>query len=118
MAEPHVITALVGKYRQLSGKLLVCERDAAAIRADLAHLDAAIRLFKADYDTGSIPPKRPYRPNRLFRKGTLSRNSMEILRPATEPLTAREIVLATLREQGVFGCVSCAVSDSDWVPDA
>jgi hypothetical protein len=37
----------------------------------------------------------------VFKRGTLFRHALDVLRPAAEPLTTREVVLAILRANGV-----------------
>jgi hypothetical protein len=45
MAEPHVITALRAKRAEISGHVADLERKLARHRANLANIDATIRLF-------------------------------------------------------------------------
>lgn len=101
MAETHVISALVTKYGELSGKLKACEKEAEQLRVDLSHIDAAIRVFKADYDTSAIIPRRPRRSDPRFKKGVFIRTALDILRTASDPLTARELAKRTLEYQGI-----------------
>ena len=37
----------------------------------------------------------------MFKRGTLFRYALDVLRPAAEPLTTREVVLAILRANGI-----------------
>ena len=37
----------------------------------------------------------------MFKRGTLFRHALDVLKPAAEPLTTREVVLAILRANGV-----------------
>ena len=101
MAYPHVITALVGKYRRLSGELAACEKRAAGLRDDLSHLEASIRLFACSYNISGITLKRTYRRNGLFKSGELRRLAMDILRTAQGPLTSRELVMLTMGRKGI-----------------
>jgi hypothetical protein len=101
MAEPHVLTALVEKYRELSGKLHACEQEVETLRLDLSHIDAAIRVFRHDYDTTSIVPKRHYHRNPHFKKGAFIQAAMDVLQAATCPLTTRELAKQTLERQGI-----------------
>ncbi len=101
MAESHVVTALIDKYAEISGKLLANESEGITLRAALAHLDAAIHLFKGDYDVRTIAPRRKYTPSPHFERGGYSRVAMDVLREATEPLTAREIARLALERQGI-----------------
>ncbi len=61
MAEPHVVTALRAKRAEISGHVRDLERKLARHRANLANIDATIRLFAPDLNPDSIPPKRTYR---------------------------------------------------------
>ena len=45
MTEPHVVTAPVAKRAELSGELAKLDERRAAINADIANLDAVLRLF-------------------------------------------------------------------------
>jgi len=101
MAELHVVTALVEKYRELSGKLKACEKEADKLKVQLSHVDAAIRIFREEFDTGAILPKRLYRRNPHFKKGVFIRSAMDVLREAPEPLSARELARLTLQRQGI-----------------
>ncbi len=46
MAELHVVSALVAKRAELSGKLEKLDERRAAIKAHIANLDAVLRLFR------------------------------------------------------------------------
>ena len=37
----------------------------------------------------------------MFKRGTLFRHALDVLRPAAEPLTTREVVFAILRANGI-----------------
>jgi hypothetical protein len=101
MAELHVISALVTKYRELSGRLAACEREATGLRDDLSHIDAAIRVFQSDYDLSAIRPKQQYKRNPALKKGEMVRGAYDVLREAGEPLTALEIVTRVLAARGI-----------------
>jgi hypothetical protein len=57
MAEPHVLSALVSRRAELTGEIegLECQDD--QLRADLLHIEAAIRIFAPDYRPNEIRPK-------------------------------------------------------------
>jgi hypothetical protein len=57
MAEPHVLTALVSKRAELGGQIEALERQTDQLRADLLHIDAAIRIFAPEYRPNEIRPK-------------------------------------------------------------
>jgi hypothetical protein len=72
MAELHVFSALKLKRAELSGHIQELERRITRQRANLANLDAPIRLFAPDMNPNTIRPKRPYwRRNRHFARDEL-----------------------------------------------
>jgi hypothetical protein len=44
---------------------------------------------------------RHYKGIRVFKRGTLFRHALDVLRNAQEPMTTREIVLALFKAQGI-----------------
>src|SRR5476649_1020103 len=57
MAEPHVIGALRNKRAELAGTLRQLEQQFSGHRANLAHLDATMRLFDPDVRPKDIRPR-------------------------------------------------------------
>jgi hypothetical protein len=91
MAEPHVIGALRNKRAELAGMLRQLEQQLAQQRANLAHVDATMRLFDPDIRPKDIRPKQPRARNAWFRPGECLRLIYDELREATQPLTTREL---------------------------
>jgi hypothetical protein len=91
MAEQHVIGALRNKRAELSGRLRLLEQQLAQHRADLAHLDATMRLFDPQIRPNDIRPKRPRARNAWFHPGECLRLIYDELREATPPATTREL---------------------------
>jgi hypothetical protein len=102
MSEPHVISALRAKRAEVSGYIHDLEKKVKRMRANLAHIDATIRVFAPDLNPDSIPPKRRYRRSRYFAKGELSRRCLDMLRVANgAPVTATEIAKAAMADKGM-----------------
>ena len=104
MAEPHVVTALVRKRAEVKRTIDAAERRLARLRADLIHLDAALRLFqRAEGEPdGDDAPERVRRPRRWFRNGELARRVLDELRGAGgEPLTAVEVAARVMTAKGL-----------------
>jgi hypothetical protein len=101
MVEPHVISALRIKRAEISGYIRDLEKRIARQRANLANLDATIKLFSPDANPDAIPPKRPYRRTRYFAHNELSRLTQDALRTASGPLTSAEIATAVMRAKGM-----------------
>jgi hypothetical protein len=85
MAEPHVIGALRNKRAELAGTLRQLEQQLAGHRANLAHLDATMRLFGIVKLTGTSLKRAEATIEMLCR----SRNALSacLLMPDVEGLT-------------------------------
>ncbi len=91
MAEPHVIGALRNKRAELAGLVCQLERQLSRQQADLAHLDATLRLFDPTIRLTAIRPRRQYVRNTWFRHGECLRLIYDALREAGQPVTTREL---------------------------
>jgi len=69
-------------------------------RANLANLDATIKLFSPGTNPDAIPSKRAYRRTRYFAHNELSRLTQDALRTAPGPLTSAEITAAVMQIKG------------------
>jgi hypothetical protein len=91
----HAISRLIAKRAEIAGMIAELEEELNQCRADLTHIDGALRLLSADLDPTAISPRqRQYRRTYYFGRNELSRLCMDILRQAAgEPMTAEEITL-------------------------
>jgi hypothetical protein len=94
MTELHVIGALRNKRAELAGILRQLEQQLVHQRADLANLDATMRLFDPEIRPKDIRPKQPRTRNVWFRPGECLRLIYNALREATQPVTGPLITLA------------------------
>jgi hypothetical protein len=101
MSETHVIPALRAKRAEISGHIHDLDKRIARMRANLANIDAAIRLLSPGADPDAIPPKRTYRRTKYFARNELARMALDVLRKAPGPLAAKEIALAIMRAKGM-----------------
>jgi hypothetical protein len=101
MVEPHVIGALRNKRAELSGMLRQLEQQLVRQRANLAHLDATMRLFDPDIRPNEIRPKQPGARNTWFRQGECLRLIYDELREATQPVTTRELAERIMRIKAI-----------------
>src|SRR6202789_3372797 len=96
MAEPHVIGALRNKRAELAGMLRQLEQQLVQQRANLAHVDATMRLFDPD-----IRPKQPRARNAWFRQGECLRLIYDELREASQPVTTRQLAEQIMRVKAI-----------------
>ena len=97
MSEPHVIAALCRKRSELGGVVSQLEQRLVKHRADLAHLDATMRLFDPDIRPQEIRPKQQRARSVWFRPGECLRLIYDELRNAPQPVTTRELAVRLMR---------------------
>jgi hypothetical protein len=97
MAEPHVIGALSNKRAELAGIVSQLERQLAQQQANLAHLDATMRLFDPDIQPNRIRPKQPRVRSVWFRPGECLRLIYDSLREVAHPMTTHQLAERIIR---------------------
>ena len=95
----YVLLGLTKRRAELTGEAEAIKARLGQISTDLGHLDAVIRQFDPDYDLGSIRAKRQRGPGVAY-KGERSRELLDVLRRAGEPITTAEIVRRVMAAQG------------------
>ena len=103
MSELSIVSSLREKRLEMTGILEALERQACERRADLAHLDATIRLFDPNDILVAVQPERRRRYNDWFRPGECRRRIHDVVREATKPMTTREIVEKIMTEKPLSG---------------
>ncbi len=91
---------LVRLHADLGGKILENRKEAKRLAESMKHVEAVIRLFDPAYNVTRIAARRRYKTNGLFRRGTIIRHALDVLRKAQGPLTAREITERMLAARG------------------
>jgi hypothetical protein len=82
----NVVSGLIAKRRELAGIIDKLQRQLDQHRADLTHIDGALRVLATDLNPEKIRPKRAYRRNRYFARNELSRLCLGVLRTAGDEL--------------------------------
>jgi hypothetical protein len=88
----HVISALERLYARHSGALRKAEDDAQSLRAGMVHIEAVLRIYRAEWNAESVKPIRSRKASRWMNRGEGLRTALDVLREASEPLTTHEIV--------------------------
>ena len=92
--DPYARPAIQTRERlhaELGGKMLQNKQEHANLAEQMRHVEAVIKMLDPGYSLRAISLKRR-QPNPWFKRGTVYRRAVEVLRTATEPLTARDIV--------------------------
>ena len=87
------VSRLLAKRTELARIVAVLQKELDQYRADLAHIDGALRVLRADADPSAVQPGRRYKKTQYFGHNELSRLCMDTLRLAAEPLTAEGVTL-------------------------
>ena len=101
MAESHVVSALTNKRAEIAGMIARAQQQIGQFRADLAHVDATIRLFAPAMEPETIPAKRIRQSDLRFEPGGLSRRVLDALRRAGAPIRAPDLVRAVMIKTGL-----------------
>ncbi len=97
----HGIGRLVRLHADLGGQIKANQAEAKRLAESMEHVEHVIRLFDSSYDVRRISARRRYKGNAWFKRGTIIQYALDVLRKATEPLTARQIAERMLIAKGV-----------------
>ena len=96
------IAALIAKRAEVAGEIEAATARLGQLRADLVHLDAAIRIMDPDAEPELIPATLPRSKGcDWFGRGELARMVLDVLREAARPLSSTEIARAVLVAKGM-----------------
>jgi len=112
MAQSLVVSGLAAKRAELTGQIQHHRAQIATLTADVAHLDATIKLFDPAMDVSGIAPKARRQRNSYFRPGEGPRAVLDALRTAGQALTTREITERVVADRGIEPTLIDAVQKS------
>jgi hypothetical protein len=99
--EHPAVAFLVRLHADLGGRIEANRAEANRLAEAMKHVEAVIRMFDSEYDVRSIAKKRRNQVNQYFRRGTMFREALDVLKGATLPMTVGEIVRGLLARHGV-----------------
>jgi hypothetical protein len=94
------INTLERLHAELGGQILENRQQGEQLRDQMRHVEAVLKLLDPGYNLARVAVKRR-KPNKWFKRGTLYRRALDVLRTAIEPMTAAEIAAALLKAEGV-----------------
>ena len=100
MTESHVISGLVAKCSELSGKLDYHQNQVKQTQQDITALQAAIKVLDADYDLRRIKRRQYRQKNHFFRPGEGNTLLLDGLREAAGHVTTTDLVEGIARTKG------------------
>ena len=95
------VNYLVRLHADIGGQILDNKKEAARLATSMLAVEHVIKLFNPEFNARAIAPRRRQRTNPWFKRGTLFREALGVLRTATGPMTVREITAAVLAAKGV-----------------
>lgn len=110
-------------HKELAGKILDNKQDAIRVREPMEHVEAVLKLLDPNFSSRGIAVRRKVL-NPYFKRGTMFRTAMEIMRKAGKPLPTREIAMRMLASKGiakprlkdlrnVIGAVQCSLRSNE-----
>jgi hypothetical protein len=94
------VTFLVHLHADLGGQIKANRQEGERLAADMKHVEAVIRMFDPEYNVRAISVRRRNQRNRWYKRGTMFRAVLDVLKAAEAPLTVREIVRKLLTGLG------------------
>ena len=94
------VPQLVHLHARLTAELAANLEASNRIAANIGHVEAVIRLFDPAYDVRRIPGRRRNVGNPWFKRGTMFRAALDVLRKANEPLTTMDITRRIIAAKG------------------
>src|SRR5689334_1930085 len=67
------LAELIEKRAELAGEIIQAEKRVRELRADLAHVEATIRILRPGIELGKVGPRRVEFWPRYFKRGTLAK---------------------------------------------
>jgi hypothetical protein len=92
----QAIFTLSQLHAELAGKLQDNKRAADKIRTAMIQVEAVLQMLQPGFNVRSIAAKRRNKSNPWFKRGTLFRSAVDVMRRAATPMTAREIADALI----------------------
>jgi hypothetical protein len=87
-------------HAELAGKILDNKKEAERLIEAMVHVEAVLKLLDPSFNIGTIAVRRR-KHNPWFKRGTLFRHALTVLRKAEKPLTTYEIVNRMIAAKGV-----------------
>ncbi len=108
-ARPAIQT-LERLHAELGGKRLENKQEHENLAGQMRHVEAVIKMLDPTFNLRRIAVKRR-QPNPWFKRGTIYRRAVDVLRTATEPLTAGDIAERVLAAAKVANPNKDALAD-------
>ncbi len=112
MAQSLVVSGLATKRAELTGQIQHYRTQIAKLAGNVAHIDAAIKIFAPDMNLRGVRAKAVRQRNSYFKPGEGPRAVLDSLRTAGQALTTREVTERIVADRGIEPTLTDAVQKS------
>jgi hypothetical protein len=99
IASKQAVYTLTQLHAELAGKFLENRNAAVKIKTAMLQVEAVLQMLQPGFSVAAIAAKRRNKSNPWFKRGTLFRSAVDVLRRAGAPMTAREISDALIADK-------------------
>jgi hypothetical protein len=110
MKHQPAMYALLRLHAELGGKIKDNKKEAKRLAKSMLHVEAVLKMLEPGYDVRPISVRRR-KPNPWFKRGTVFRHALDVLRTAERPLTTKEITARMLSAKGITNAAPKAARD-------
>jgi hypothetical protein len=96
IASKQAVYTLAQLHAELAGKFIENRNAAVKIKTAMLQVEAVLQMLQPGFSVRALSAKRRNKSNPWFKRGTLFRSAVDVLRRATIPMTAREIADALI----------------------
>jgi hypothetical protein len=97
----QAIYTLSQLHAELAGKFLENHRQGVRLKTAMMQVEAVLLMLQPGFNIKSIAAKRRNKSNPWFKRGTLFRSAVDVLRRAGSAMTVREIATALIADKAV-----------------
>ena len=99
IASKQAVYTLGLLHAELAGKLLANKREVIRLRTAMMQVEAVVKMLDPGFNVCGIAAKRRNKSKPWFKRGTLFRSAVDVMRRAGTPMTAREIADALIADK-------------------
>jgi hypothetical protein len=103
IASKQAIFTLSQLHAELAGKFAENRNAGVKIKTAMMQVEAVLQMLQPSFDVRGISAKRRNKSNPWFKRGTLFRSAVDVLRRAEAPLTARQIAETLIAGKAPLG---------------
>lgn len=92
---------LIRLHADIGGQIQANKQEAERLAEGAKHVEAVIKLYDPEFNARAISIRRRVQGNPWFKRGTLFRAALDVLRSASEAMTVTELTEAVMVANGI-----------------